>query len=89
VLSSNASTLLQQLDTYSEPTSYEEVAIQPEWLEAMKKEFAALEANNTWVLTTLPSGKKPISCKCVYELKHKADGTLERCKARLVIRGFT
>jgi len=59
VLSSSASNLLQQLDTYREPTSYEEVATKPQWLEAMKKEFDALEANNTWVLTPLPLGKNP------------------------------
>jgi len=88
-LSSHACALLHHLDTLSEPTTYEEAASKPEWLEAMSKEFAALEANNTWVLTDLPKRKKPISCKWVYRIKYKADGSLERYKARLVIRGFT
>jgi len=87
-LSSNASKLLHHLYIYSEPASYEEAATKPEWQEAMQKEFDALQANNTWILTPLPAGKKPISCKWVYKLKYKVDGTLERCKARLVIRGF-
>jgi len=88
-VSSSASNLLQQLNIYSEPASYEEAATKPEWQEAMQKEFDAFQANNTWILTPLPVGKKPISCKWVHKLKYKADGTFERCKARLVIRGFT
>lgn len=75
--------------SYREPTSYEEAASKPEWQEAMQKEFEALQANHTWELVPLPKGKRPISCKWVYKIKYKADGSLERCKARLVIRGFT
>ena len=79
---------MHPLRLYSEPSSYEEATSQPEWQEAMQREFDASHANNTWILTPLPAGKKPISCKWVYKIKYKADGSLERCKARLVIRGF-
>ena len=29
----------------------------------MLAELNAFEANNTWILTTLPEGKQPIGCK--------------------------
>ncbi|KAL2243485.1 UNVERIFIED_CONTAM: Retrovirus-related Pol polyprotein from transposon RE1 [Sesamum indicum] len=59
-----------------------------EWKEAMKQEIDALEKNNTWELSALPEGKKPIGCKWVFKTKLKADGSIERHKARLVAKGF-
>ena len=55
----------------------------------MDAEITALEANNTWTLTSLPHGKKPIGCKWVYRVKCKLDGSIERYRARLVAKGFT
>ncbi|XP_075109190.1 uncharacterized protein LOC142180981 [Nicotiana tabacum] len=61
----------------------------PVWKHAMRKEFDALDANHTWDIIPLPPSKKLIGCKWVYKIKYKADGRVERYKARLVISGDT
>lgn len=66
-----------------------EAAKLPQWQCAMNKEFDALQANLTWDIVELPPSKKPIISKWVYTIKFKSDGTIERCKTRLVIRGDT
>ena len=53
----------------------------------MDKEIQALLENGTWDIVSLLSGKKPIGCKWVYKVKYKSDDTIERFKARLVVRG--
>ncbi|GAA0185801.1 transmembrane signal receptor [Lithospermum erythrorhizon] len=61
--------------------------VDPGWREAMCKEIAALEANNTWVMESLAPDKKALGCKWVYKIKYHADRSVERLKARLVILG--
>jgi len=55
----------------------------------MAQEIVALEENNTWIVTDLPPGKHPIGCKWVYNVKYKANGSIERYKACLVAKGYT
>lgn len=58
------------------------------WKETMEEEMASLMENSTWTLVELPEGRKSISNRWVYRIKRKADGHIDRYKARLVIRGF-
>ena len=55
----------------------------------MKEELDVLHKTRTWDLVDLPSRKSAISCKWVYMIKTRSDGTVNRYKVRLVARGFT
>ncbi|CAM8889824.1 unnamed protein product [Rhodiola kirilowii] len=55
----------------------------------METEINAMQKNNTWIITDLPSGKHVVGSKWIYRFKRKSDGSIERYKARLVARGFT
>ena len=77
------------LSLETEPKSYNEASQSPLWRVAMDTELQALEANSTWHIMSLPSGKHTVGCRWVYKIKRKADGSLERYKARLVAKGYT
>ncbi|GJV30569.1 putative reverse transcriptase domain-containing protein [Tanacetum coccineum] len=56
--------------------------------EAIDDEIGSIMENNTWSLSNLPPGCKPLGCKWIFKRKMKVDGTIDKFKARLVIQGF-
>ena len=75
-------------DTSEEPATVGEALQSEHWVSAMNSEFQALQRNKTWHLVPLKSGKNLIDCKWVYKVKRKADGSIDRYRARLVAKGF-
>jgi Reverse transcriptase (RNA-dependent DNA polymerase) len=53
----------------------------------MDKEMKTIEKNETWEMTDLPKGHKLIGVKWVYKKKMTPQGTIERHKMRLVVKG--
>jgi hypothetical protein len=74
--------------TLSEPASYRDAILHPEWQHAMTEEIAALEQTDTWDLVPCLPRVRPITCKWVYKVNTRFDGSLEQYKACLIARGF-
>ena len=53
------------------------------------EEIKAQEENRTWECVSIPKGKKTVECKWVFTVKYNSDGSIERLKACLVVKGFT
>nr|GEX00941.1 hypothetical protein [Tanacetum cinerariifolium] len=56
--------------------------------EAVDDEIGSIMINNTWVLSDLPPGCKPLGCKWIFKKKMKVDGTIDKFKARLIVDSF-
>jgi hypothetical protein len=64
-----------------EPSSYQEASSISEWQLAMLEELAALKCTGTWDIGPLPSNVIPITCKWVFKVMTKYDGSIERYKS--------
>jgi hypothetical protein len=71
-----------------EPTCFEQAIQNPKWDNAMDEEMVALDVNVTWELVVLQKDKKVIECKWVYKVKHNANGSVYKYKAKLVAKSY-
>uniref|UniRef100_A0A2N9F5X3 Integrase catalytic domain-containing protein n=1 Tax=Fagus sylvatica TaxID=28930 RepID=A0A2N9F5X3_FAGSY len=74
-----------------EPQSFKEAMSMPEaplWKEAVNSEIESILQNHTWELVDLPPGCKPLGYKWIFKRKMKADGSIDKYKARLVVKGY-
>jgi len=75
-----------------EPTSFQQAIDLPnskEWMDAMRDEMDSMLRNQVWELADFPPGRKSIGNKWVFKIKRRADGMIDKFKARLVVKGFT
>ena len=59
------------------------------WRDATTLEYNTLVENGTWEIVDLPAGEKAIGSGWVFMVKHNADGSIERFKARIVAKGYS
>ena len=75
------------------PRNYEEAATstnQEEWKNAMDDEIDSLIENDVFeVVQAKNVQKKPVQSRWVYTIKTKANGEIEKFKARVVAKGFS
>ena len=75
-----------------ESTSYVEAIDSPNhkaWMDAMRDKLDSIARNKVWKLVDLPPGWKAIGNKWVFKTKRRADGSLDKFKARLVAKCYT
>jgi hypothetical protein len=72
-----------------EPTCFEEPIQKKEWVDAMIEEYQSIIKNDVWEIVPRPKSKDVVSSKWLFKIKHAADGSIEKYKARFVARGFS
>jgi hypothetical protein len=72
-----------------EPTFFEEAIQKKEWADAMTEEYQSIIKNDVWEIVPRLNNKDVVSSRWLFKIKHAADGSIEKYKARFVARGFS
>jgi len=73
----------------NEPSSFSDVVKHQVWKDVMTIEYESIMENDVWEVVPRPQDKTIVTSKCLYKIKHAADGSLENYKARFFARGFS
>ena len=55
----------------------------------MAQEYEYVMKNDVWDVVLRPKGKSVVTSKWFYKVKHGANGSVEKYKARFMDRGFS
>ena len=58
------------------------------WKEAVNSEIESILSNYSWELTDLLPRNKPLGSKWIFKRKTKPDGTIDKYKARLIVKWY-
>ena len=73
----------------TKPSSFQEAAQEPTWVDSMVEEYDSIVRNSTWEIVPRPVGKSVVGSRWIYKVKHAVDGSVEKYKERFVARGFS
>ena len=73
----------------SEPTTYEKESAHQVWRDAMMEQYNSIMKNGVWEVVSRPEGNSVVTSKWLYKIKHVADGSIKKYKARFVAHGFS
>lgn len=77
-----------ELNNPVEPTTTVRAISNPEWLAAMKTEYDAFITDNTQTLVPQTVDMHLVDCKWVFRVKYNINRTVQKYKAKLVVKGF-
>ena len=72
--------------TFSEAVNADD---KDKWVDAMNDEMHSHEKNGTWELVPRDKSMNIVKNKWIFVVKRKADGSIDRYRARLVAKGFS
>jgi hypothetical protein len=56
---------------------------------AMMEYYASIMNNDVWEVVRRREDKRVVGFKRIYKVKHVEDGSMDRCKAHFVAKGFS
>lgn len=72
----------------NELRSFVEVSMLKEWIDVCKDEIQFIEKNEVWILVDLSVGVKFIGFRWIFKIKRNFDGSINKYKVRLVVKGY-
>jgi hypothetical protein len=72
-----------------DPTCFEEAIQKKEWADSMTEEYQSIIKNDVWEIVPRLNSKDVVSSRWLFKIKRVVHGSIEKYKARFLVRGFS